>query len=347
LDVGIFMEFPRPKGATDAQVFDRAFKIIDLAESSGLHSVWLAELHFEPEQSVLSSPVVVAAAAASRTQRLRIGLAVAVLPLYNPLRLAEDVATLDHIAGGRIDFGVGRSAAPRGYIGMNIPYAESRQRFSECLQVIQKAWTHDTFSHHGQFYHYDDVRVVPRPFQQPHPPIRIATNSPGTYLFSGKAGIPIFLSVRGVRSQLVEHVASYCEAWESAGHPGKPHLSLRIPVYVHEDRRRALEDPKASAMNFYRQLIETVGTPIPSLSDEENRERAERGQRLRSITYDDILKTDLAYGTPDEVTEKLLELKETFNLSCVIAEPNFGRLIPQDKELASLQLFAEKVAPKL
>src|SRR5687768_1115228 len=105
------MEFPRPKGANDAQVFDRSFKIIDLAESSGLHSVWLAELHFEPEQSVLSSPVVVAAAAAARTRRLRIGLAVAVLPLYNPLRLAEDVATLDHIAQGRIDFGVGRSAA--------------------------------------------------------------------------------------------------------------------------------------------------------------------------------------------------------------------------------------------
>src|SRR5713226_6432860 len=120
------------------------------AEDLGYDAVWLAELHFQKERSVLSSPLVVGAAIAGRTKRVRIGFAVQVLPLIHPLRLAEDVATLDHLSKGRLDFGVGRSGLPGHYQGFNIPYSESRERFQETLGILRKAWTEERFSHSGK-----------------------------------------------------------------------------------------------------------------------------------------------------------------------------------------------------
>src|SRR5581483_10619834 len=108
------------------------------------------------------------------THRVKIGIAVQVLPLSHPLHLAEDVATVDHLAGGRLDFGVGRSSLPEHYQGFDIPYAESRDRFFETLDVLVKAWTQERFSHEGRFYRFRDVCVVPKPYQKPHPPLRIA-----------------------------------------------------------------------------------------------------------------------------------------------------------------------------
>ena len=105
--------------------------MVDAAEKMGLDGVWLAELHFNPARSVLSSPIVVASAIAARTKRLRVGMAVYVLPLSNPLRIAEEVATVDQISEGRFEFGIGRSGFARSYDVYSIPYNESQDRFAE------------------------------------------------------------------------------------------------------------------------------------------------------------------------------------------------------------------------
>src|SRR3989442_7628054 len=141
-----------------------------VAEDLGYDAVWLAELHFQKDRSVLSSPLVVGAAIAARPKRVRIGLAVQILPLSHPLRLAEDVATLDPLSKGRLDFGVGRSGLPSQYAGFNIPLEESQERFNETLEVILKAWREGRFTHHGKYLQFPGLGAVPQPHQKHHPP---------------------------------------------------------------------------------------------------------------------------------------------------------------------------------
>jgi alkanesulfonate monooxygenase SsuD/methylene tetrahydromethanopterin reductase-like flavin-dependent oxidoreductase (luciferase family) len=347
VELGLFFEFYLRPGASHAEAFEEAFSQIEMADRLGLDSIWLAEHHFSPDRSVLSSPLMIANAVANRTRRVRVGTAVEVLPLGNPIRLAEEVATLDHLSNGRFEFGIGRSGSPRGYVGYNIPYAESRARFYETLDVIRKAWTQESFSHQGEFFQYDNVCVVPKPLQEPHPPIRNAATSAVTYSISAKMGMPIFIGVRGRSDLLKERLETYRTEWKEAGHPGEPDVSLRIPVYVAETMEKAQSDPKESTLNFFKNVVATLNEPVPGLSDEENRERVDRGERMKRITYEEILETDTVYGTPQFVADRLLELREEFRLSSVIAEATFGGLIPRHRIDNSIALLAEKVAPIL
>ncbi len=145
------MEFEIRRGGDQATAFREGFDVVDAAEAWGLDGVWLGEMHFTPARSVLSAPIVVASSIATRTKRLRIGMAVQVLPLNNPLRIAEEAATVDQISAGRFDFGIGRSGFPRVYDVYGIPYAESQARFREALEIILEAWKGEPFSYKGQY----------------------------------------------------------------------------------------------------------------------------------------------------------------------------------------------------
>ena len=347
MELGLFFEFYLRPGTSHAEAFEEAFDQIEMADRLGLDSIWLAEHHFSPTRSVLSSPLMIANAVANRTEHVRVGTAVEVLPLANPVRLAEEVATLDHLSGGRFEFGIGRSGSPTGYVGYNIPYAESRARFYETLEVVRRAWTQERFSYQGEYFEYNDVCVVPKPLQQPHPPIRNAATSAITYSISAQMGMPIFIGVRG-RSDLVqERVEMYRNEWQAAQQPGEPDVALRIPVYVADTMEKAQSEPKESTLNFFKNTVATLNLPVPGLSDEENRERVDRGERMKQITYEEILETDTVYGTPEFVTERLLQLQEEFGLSSVIAEVTFGGLIPRDRIEYSIAQLSEKVAPRL
>src|SRR5215831_12831285 len=213
-EFGVFHEFSRTSGQTEAEAFAKAFAQVDDAERWGLDVIWLAELHFLPERSVLSAPLLIAAAIAARTQRIKLGIAVQVLPLCHPLRLAEEVATLDHISQGRLIFGVGRSGFPRTYEAYGVPYAESRERFAEVLQILRGSWSQERFSFEGQFYKVRNVTVIPRPLQQPYPELRIAATSADTYPAIGAMGLPIFVAVRlGTIEELGPNIAAYREAY--------------------------------------------------------------------------------------------------------------------------------------
>ena len=139
MHVGLVMECDYRDGRTQEEAFAEAFSIVDIAEAQGIDGVWLAERHFAGPRrptdpmgggipSIASVPLVLAAAIAARTKRVRIGTGVSVLPLCHPVRLAEEAATVDQISKGRLDFGVGRSGFPRAYAGYGVPYGESRER---------------------------------------------------------------------------------------------------------------------------------------------------------------------------------------------------------------------------
>jgi alkanesulfonate monooxygenase SsuD/methylene tetrahydromethanopterin reductase-like flavin-dependent oxidoreductase (luciferase family) len=346
--------------AGDEQAFNDAFTLADAAESLGWDEVWLAERHFASRErlesggttggvpSFASAPLILASALAARTERVRIGIAVSVLPLSHPVRLAEEVATLDLISRGRLDFGVGRSGFATSYKGYSIPYEESRQRFHECLDILLAAWTQDTFSYEGEHYTFDDVSLVPKPYQKPHPPVRIAATTTDTFPQVGQMGYPIFVGLRGTDvPETARHVQIYQEAWQRAGHPGKGDIYLRIPVYVAETAEQAYEEPRESTLQSYRRLADSYARSAADAGTTTSEERAQRGDRLAHAGYDELLKNRLAYGTPDAVSERLREIRDELGLSGFIVEPNVGGSIPRECVYRSVRLFAEEVAPSL
>ncbi len=346
-EFGVFHEFSRSAGQPDAEAFAQAFAQVDAAERWGLDVIWLAELHFLPDRSVASAPLLIAAAIAARTRRVKIGIAVQVLPLCHPLRLAEEVATLDHLSQGRLIFGVGRSGFPRTYEAYGVPYGESRERFAETFEILKRAWSDERFSFEGQFHKFHNIALVPKPLQQPHPPLRIAATSPDTFPAIGAMGLPIFVAVRlGNLEELGPNIAAYREAYRAAGHPGQGAVYLRVPIYVAETETAARADAEQSIMQFYRtlgvQIVDSASRPGARAIEQ----RAARGQALQSITYEEALRDKLIIGTPGSVAARLQDLTGKIGLDGVLAELNCGGLIADDKVMRSLQLMCEEVAPR-
>jgi alkanesulfonate monooxygenase SsuD/methylene tetrahydromethanopterin reductase-like flavin-dependent oxidoreductase (luciferase family) len=273
---------------------------------------------------------------------------VQVLPLHHPLRLAEDTATIDHLSRGRLIFGVGRSGFATTYQTYGVPYGESRERFAETLDVVKKAWTQPTFSHAGTYYQFHDVCLVPKPYQRPHPPIRIAATSPDTFPGCGELGYPIFAAVRlGTLSELAPNIAAYRAAYRAAGHPGQGEVFLRVPVYVGQTDEEARTVPEASIMEFYRMLGRQLEASAGAAGTRAIEDRAGHGRRLQTIDYDEVVRDKVVVGTAPRVAERLAELQAELGLSGILAELNCGGGIPKDNVLGSLRLLCEEVMPRV
>ena len=359
MHVGLVMECDYRQGRTQEEAFDEALMIADTADELGLDGVWLAERHFAaPRQpgdpggagipSVVSVPLVMASAIAGRTKNVRIGTGVSVLPLCHPVRLAEEAATVDQVSHGRLEFGVGRSGFPRSYEGYGIPYEESRERFQESLEVILKAWTNEKFSHEGKYYSFNELCVLPKPFQRPYPPVHIAATTMDTFPIVGEMGFSVVTGLRGFDvPQVSHHLKLYREARESSGHDKNGNVYLRIPIYVAETDELGQGEPKESTFRSYRRLADNFARSASAAGTSATEERTERAQRLSEVTYEELLEDRLAYGSPDTVVKKLKHLANEFDLDGIIMEPNVGGGVPFDRMLNSIRLYAQEVAPKL
>src|SRR6202040_4177511 len=342
MEFGMFHEFPSLPGRTESEAFDEAMEQVDAAERLGLDVMWLAELHFEPRRSVLSAPLSIASAIAARTRRIKIGIAVQVLPLCHPLRLAEEAATVDQLSHGRLIFGVGRSGVAQTYEAYGVSYAESRERFREILDIVEQAWTKPSFSYNGQYHSFKDVAVVPKPYQKPTPPIRIAASTPDTFPAIGRRGAPIFASVRHTTwDDLPKQIQTYHDAWNEAGHPGRGQVFVSAPTYLAESEERARAEPKESIMHFYREQANLLEGAARLIEPHTAARRMRVVDRLRSLDYDKAVRTNALVDTTATVTKQLSALQREIGLSGVLAELNCGALIPHEKGLPAMQLLCE------
>ena len=347
MHVGIFIEELR-QGVSQAEAFRDIFELADRCEAWGVPCVWLGEIHFTPTRSVISASLQVASAIAARTRRLRVGTAVQVLPLNHPLRIAEEVATVDHISGGRFEFGIGRSGVVRTYDAYGIPYAESQARFREALDIIRLAWRGEPFSYEGEFYRVDRAVVVPRPVQEPHPPIRMATTSDETFPAAGRLGLPIFVGLRTTEiADLHAQLETYRQGWRESGHPGEGSVYLRIPVYASPTAVGAREEPRESMSAFFARQTELARAAVGRAGAGPADKRRMQAERMAALTYDDVLARKVVFGTPAAVVDRLKALAAELGLDGIIAEPNPGGLIPAELETRSLDLLAHEVIPAL
>ena len=323
MEFGIFHEFLTTQSGSQQEAFRNSFAQIEAAERWGLDAVWLAEIHMNPTRSLLTAPLTVAAAIAARTERIKIGTAVQILPLGHPLRLAEETATIDQISNGRLIFGVGRSAFPRAYNAYGISYEESQDRFAESLDIIKKAWTEPVASYRGRYHSFDEFTLVPRPVQQPHPEIRIAASQHDTYAAIGELGYPLFSAVRASPlTELAYHTEAYRNAWRGAGHAGEPRAYLQVPIYVAATREAALDDAREGMMRFSTYRADLIRGPL---------------------SYEAVLREKCIAGTPEMVIARIAELRDTAQIDGISAEINPGSLLSHEQVMASLKLYAQEV----
>jgi len=345
---GLFFQVPESVGQTHAERYAEMFDLIALADSLGFDVAWLAELHFGGAFSLLASPLMAVPVIAQRTRRIRIGTAVTLLPLHHPLSCAEQAATADLLSGGRLEFGVGRGSIPSQFHGFRVPVAENRARFDEALEIIRLAWTRERFSYHGTFYEVEDVAVVPKPLQRPHPPIRVAVHTPESFAHIGDLGLPVYSGTTTTPlPQLRECVALYRAHLTAGGHPWQSdQMALMLPVHVGTTARGA-RDAMRPGVHKYYQNLQTIFAQLPeSYGDHLPRLRMIE-ETVANLPYERFCRDQGVFGDASEVIDRLQAARDEFGLSQIIGWFDQGSMLPRDEVERTMRRFADQVMPKL
>ena len=351
MHIGLMMECDFREGRTPREAFDEALATAEAAEALGFDGIWLAERRFAapggaaPVSSIGSAPLLLATAIATGTSRLRVGTAVLLLPLGHPVRLAEEVATLDHLSHGRLNLGIGRSSFPRSYEGYNIAYEESRARFREYLDVMRLAWTQERFSYAGTFYTFRDVELIPKPYQHPHPPIDHAATTRETFAAIGTSGFPLLVGLASAAmAELTEGIAAYRL-------PGRRQAILARGRYGSASRsmwRRTWTGPDPSPRPVPCPTTSACDKPTSGAPRRLKTLHGPHGRRvLPPSPMRTCCKRAWCSARPRASTERLSALRHAVGLSGIIMEPNVGGRIPHELLLHSMRLFAQEVAPSL
>jgi natural product biosynthesis luciferase-like monooxygenase protein len=319
-------------------------------EELGFDSVWLAEHHFHSFGGFLSSPPVIGAAMAQRTAKIRIGTAVTLLPYHNPVRIAEDYATLDCLSGGRLEFGIGHGFIKWESLTFGTPLEELRYRFKQSLEIILKAWSEPRFSHKGRSYQYDNVELLPRTVQKPYPTVWMgATSTAESFEFAGRSGfhlmlIPFLHEIDELRSM----VEIYLNAYRMAGHdPKTARVIAMYHIYVGENSAEARATAEPALAAYHAAAAEarnlTQGIPEP----ESYRTHDEHRAKMRKLKFDDLVDQNrVLVGDAAEVREKVAHVRERLHLTDLAGNFALGSL-PDAPTRATLQRFIEDVAPKV
>jgi alkanesulfonate monooxygenase SsuD/methylene tetrahydromethanopterin reductase-like flavin-dependent oxidoreductase (luciferase family) len=350
MKVGLFSELQCPPDKSVPQAYDDLVEEAVIADQSGFGTYWLAELHFVRDFSVMAAPQLVAATMAAKTRRLRLGIAVFLLPVHHPLRLAEEAATLDILSDGRLDFGAGRGHPfTRVYEGFEVPASESRQRFDECLEIVRRAWTEPRLTYRGKFNSFDDFELLPKPLQKPHPPIYIGVGSPESFLSAGDKGYNLLCPAQVIPlPALKEMIAGYRERARGAGHPlASLRVAMLLPVFVAENQKEAESVPRTSFMRYYETAGRIGAEFIRRQGLSEQFKIYEGiGSFIGSMSYERLLRDHAVVGEPASVRERLAALGEEFGLDEIVAWVNMGGL-DHEKIVSSMKLLGEKVIPYL
>ena len=333
------------EGDSDHGVLGETLEEIQFADELGFDSAWLAEHHFS-RYGILGNPLLMGAAIAQATERIRIGTAVVVLPFHDPIRLAEDAATLDVISGGRLDLGIGRGYQPQEFAGFGVDPAESKTRYAETVEILRRAWTEDGFSHQGEHFSYQDLTVHPRPVQPGGPPLLHASVSPTSFTSRGLAGERIITSPNFTPLPVMRtNFDAYRQALREGGHdPSHFDIPFMQQAWVghEEDGLRAAAE---AALNYYR----TVGKVIPGSEDaldEERRYYEKVRENIELLTLEQTLTHGGNFGSVDQVVDTLGRLGSELGVTHYIGWFHIPS-IDRHRALRSMEVFASEVIPQL
>ena len=351
----IFFELsvPRPWSDTSEwQVYQNALEQIRLADELGFDQVWAVEHHFLEEYSHCSAPEVFLTAAAMQTQRIRIGHGImTILPPFNhPVRCAERAATLDLVSNGRLEFGTGRSTTWTELGGFRADPDETKNMWDDALHAIPRIWQDEVFSWESPYWSFPPRCVVPKPLQKPHPPLWVAVSSPDTATQAAERGIGMLGVSIGTPKDQEGRIADYrriIKDCEPVGAFVNEQINTLNWLYVDEDREQGRKWGRKLIGTFNYLAQQTVG--IKQAYPAKAYASAGLLYSLRAQSTNQAgeaqIRDGFAIGDPDNVVDQL-KMWESMGVDCVAFLLNAAEVIPQEKVLKSLRLFAEQVMPK-
>lgn len=352
MKVGIALNCLHQPGRSDAAVMTEHMALGDLAEPLGFDSLFALEHHFTG-YAMSPAPTQLLAYYAGRTRRIHLGTAVIVLPWHDPVRVAEQIALLDIMCGGRCLFGFGRGAASVEYEGFRVPMEEARPRFVEAAQIVVKALTNDSFDYQGQFYRIPCTAIRPQPISHPERRFYASAVSPDSAEIMAKLGFGLLMVMQNEWPKAAADILRYREIAESAGHMPRPPIIL-TNVSCAESRDEADE----RAMKYLAKKWESIDTHY-HFSDghlanvkgyESYGKMAKTYAKMKDDAYRD--KATQFYvsiqivGTPQDCLDQIAELQRLTGTDHLVTEFSFGGL-PHEEAEVNMRLFADRVMPVL
>ena len=343
MKVGVLQFFSWPERRFPlGEVYERALQRIDVMDEGGYDAVWLAEHHFNTF-SVCPSVHMMGTMVAARTKRLRIGMGVSLAAFYHPLRLAEEVALLDHFSGGRVNWGAGRGFDAKEFKAFGIDREESYPRFREHFEIVLEAWKQERLTYRGQFWDFEGVEVLPKPLQEPHPPIWVAASTPGAIEWAAKQGHSIMMDPHSAHADIAAKRKLFEDTLSGAGHSIDGRLipmARLMAIGETEGEAEAIARSGASwTVGSYMRPKSALGKSdtLPANSesmfvDEAQQKAAEQDPVQR---YMDSV---VVYGTPSQVVDKLKAMEQELPMNYLLVSP---------LSHSTFELFTKKVLPAL
>ena len=300
---GILQFFSWPERRTEiATVYQRGLERIEIMDQNGYDAVWLTEHHFN-DYSVCPSIPVIGTYAAARTKNIRIGTGVCLAGFYHPLRLAEEIALLDILSGGRVNWGAGRGFDLKEFQAFGVPVEESHARFRETVDIVLKAWTTDRLTYAGKYFSFDNVEVLPKPLQQPHPPVWTAASSPAAIEWAASVGYSILMDPHATHAELGHKWELYRDTLTRHGHTieGRQTPMARL-LAIASTQEKATEVARQGAQWLVNSYV-----PPEMYGD---------GDPVQRYVDDVVI-----HGTPEKVVDELTRLREEIHLDYIIGAP--------------------------
>jgi alkanesulfonate monooxygenase SsuD/methylene tetrahydromethanopterin reductase-like flavin-dependent oxidoreductase (luciferase family) len=355
---GTFSLSQFPDTSRMAEHFDNDFRLFELAEELGYDTIWIAE-HLFSSYGVVTSTQVLASAIAMRTNRIKIGTAVVVIPFNHPLRTASDFALVDVLSHGRLLFGAGRAYQPHEFVGLGVPMEQSREMYQEGLDIVVKAWTEDRVAYDGEFWQIPQpVEILPKPVQKPHPPIYQACISPDSFKAAAVGGWNIQLaspfSYRTYREAWIDKLAENLESYEQEceRHDRDPKAAERmilLPYFTAPDGEEARRIFGEHVEWFYSKVTSnqksTEGQPDVIKGYEHTMRESRKTLEGGYLNFEQLHKYGAAIADdPAGCAARLNELRERFGITEFALWNSIGGL-PAEHCEASMRLTMQKVVP--
>lgn len=343
-----FHLFNKPDNMSFKEVYEYQIELVEYLEEVGFHGVWLAEHHFR-DYGVCPDTLGMLMHLAGRTEQIRLGTGVSILPLHNPISIAEAAAQLDLLSDGRLDFGVGRGYQGSEFERFGIDITEARDRYNEALDMIIGLWTESDFSYEGQFYQCNELNLMPTPQQRPHPPIHVASISPETIELCAQRGLPLLIDPVATYKNVGRAAHNWKEAMLKNGKDPDAHdLCAMRSVYVAESNEQAKEDLAKFEIGFDRsKIVNQQSAPI----DPKTGEIAEgfefwQNRYLKGGTVSDDFRWDQLEiaGDPERVINQIKTLQD-FGISNLMCDFGSTRPMPVAEMKGIIKFFADEVMP--
>jgi alkanesulfonate monooxygenase SsuD/methylene tetrahydromethanopterin reductase-like flavin-dependent oxidoreductase (luciferase family) len=346
------------KGESMADVYDEHIRLAQEIEEAGWHSYFVIE-HQNSPIGRITAPTVFLTAVARATSKLRIGAMMWQLPFYHPIRLAQEVAMLDQLSRGRVEFGTGIGVHEHEFIRWGVDFYQRAAISGEVLQIVKMAWAQDEVTFNGKYFHFDEALPQPKPFQKPHPPIWAAVHSDAAIEFAARNNFHVSQNL-DTDEIIARKFELYRKIWRECNHPGPmPRIFLQRQVHVaetdekaHDEARQYLASREGGAVPVGGGTLESTrigwGTHARGMGrDSERPDDKTRGETIAKSarSYEFSIENGLAIvGSPDTVIKKLKESKQRIGYDIFCTNHEIGKM-PQAMVRNSIRLLGKEVVP--